>query len=119
MKGTDFSDREGENFNRAKFSESLLRRKYIIPFLLACVICVQPSPAYSIIGTHTNILCTEWLSDVQAIGVMFFHNVNFVMTSASSVVERKGRKVLLSVGQCGYYRSLICTAVLFADEACA
>src|SRR5581483_3245732 len=51
-----------------KVKESLLRRKYVIPFVLACVIlaCNQTTGINSIIGYNTNILLQSGLSDVQA-----------------------------------------------------
>src|SRR6201997_3820199 len=52
----------------AKSSETLLRRKYVIPFVLACIIlaCNQATGINSIIGYNTNILLQSGLSDVQA-----------------------------------------------------
>jgi SP family myo-inositol transporter-like MFS transporter 13 len=96
---------------------SLLRKKYIIPFLLACVIlaCNQATGVNSIIGYNTNILLQSGLSDVQAHwGYVLFTIVNFVMTMGSVLlVDRKGRKFLLSVGSAGIIVSLVCTGLLF------
>src|SRR5713226_2746760 len=46
-----------------KIKESLLRRKYVIPFVLACVIlaCNQATGVNSIIGYNTNILLQSGL----------------------------------------------------------
>ncbi|HLW85719.1 MAG TPA: MFS transporter [Candidatus Sulfotelmatobacter sp.] len=97
--------------------ESLLRRKYVIPFVLACVIlaCNQATGINSIIGFNTNILLQSGLSDVQAHwGYVLFTLVNFVMTIGGvMLVDRKGRKFLLSVGTAGIIASLICTGLLF------
>ncbi len=97
--------------------ESLLRRKYVIPFLLACVIlaCNQATGVNSIIGYNANILLQSGLSDVQAHwGYVLFTVVNFLMTMAGVVlVDRKGRKFLLSVGTAGIIASLLCTGFLF------
>jgi MFS family permease len=101
--------------NRAK--ESLLRRKYVIPFVLACVIlaCNQATGINSIIGFNTNILLQSGLSDLQAHwGYVLFTLVNFGMTIGGvMLVDRKGRKFLLSVGTAGIIASLICTGLLF------
>ncbi len=101
----------------AKVKESLLRRKYVIPFVLACVIlaCNQATGINSIIGYNTNILMQSGLSDVQAHwGYVFFTVVNFLMTIVGVLlVDRKGRKFLLSVGTAGIILSLICTGLLF------
>jgi len=100
-----------------KAKESLLRRKYVIPFLLACVIlaCNQATGINSIIGYNTNILLQAGLSDVQAHwGYVLFTIVNFLMTIGGVVlVDRKGRKFLLSLGSAGIIVSLICTGTLF------
>jgi MFS family permease len=100
-----------------KVKESLLRRKYVIPFVLACVIlaCNQATGVNSIIGYNTNILLQAGLSDVQAHwGYVFFTIVNFLTTiGAVLLVDRKGRKFLLSVGSAGIIVSLICTGMLF------
>ena len=97
--------------------ESLLRRKYVIPFLLACVIlaCNQATGVNSIIGYNTNILLQSGLSDVQAHwGYVLFTIVNFLLTMGGvALVDRKGRKFLLSVGSAGIIVSLICTGLLF------
>jgi SP family myo-inositol transporter-like MFS transporter 13 len=101
--------------NRAR--ESLLRRKYVIPFVLACVIlaCNQATGINSIIGFNTNILLQSGLSDLQAHwGYVLFTLVNFGMTIGGvMLVDRKGRKFLLSVGTAGIIASLICTGLLF------
>jgi MFS transporter, SP family, solute carrier family 2 (myo-inositol transporter), member 13 len=101
----------------AMVKESLLRRKYAIPFVLACVIlaCNQATGVNSIIGYNTNILLQGGLSDVQAHwGYVLFTMVNFLMTIGGVLlVDRKGRKFLLSLGSAGIIVSLLCTGLLF------
>jgi MFS family permease len=100
-----------------KSNESLLRRKYVIPFVLACIIlaCNQATGINSIIAYNTNILLQSGLSDVAAHwGYVVFTIINFAVTFGGVVlVDRKGRKFLLSVGTAGIILSLICTGVLF------
>src|SRR5438270_9381555 len=100
-----------------KASESLLRRKYVIPFVLACIIlaCNQATGINSIIAYNTNILLQSGLSDVAAHwGYVVFTIINFAVTFGGVVlVDRKGRKFLLGVGTAGIIVSLICTGVLF------
>jgi SP family myo-inositol transporter-like MFS transporter 13 len=100
-----------------KVKESLLRRKYVIPFVLACVIlaCNQATGVNSIIGYNTNILLQSGLSDVQAHwGYVLFTVANFLVTIGGvMLVDRKGRKFLLSVGTTGIILSLVCTGLLF------
>jgi SP family myo-inositol transporter-like MFS transporter 13 len=97
--------------------ESLLKRKYVIPFILACVIlaCNQATGINSIIGYNTNILLQSGLSDLQAHwGYVIFTMVNFLTTiGAVLLVDRKGRKFLLSLGSAGIIASLIWTGALF------
>ncbi len=101
----------------SKAKESLLRRKYVIPFVLACVIlaCNQATGVNSIIGYNANILLQSGLSDVQAHwGYVIFTVVNFLTTIVGvMLVDRKGRKFLLSLGTAGIIVSLICTGLLF------
>ncbi|MHB1766897.1 MAG: MFS transporter [Phycisphaerae bacterium] len=97
--------------------ESLLQRRYVIPFLLACLIlaCNQATGINSIIGYNATILIQAGLNDVQAHwGYLLFTMVNFLMTIVGVVlVDRLGRKVLLSVGSAGIIVSLLCTGLLF------
>jgi len=100
-----------------KVRESLLHRKYVIPFVLACIIlaCNQATGINSIIGYNATILIQAGLNDVQAHwGYVILTLVNFVMTIASiMLVDRKGRKFLLSVGSAGIIVSLVCVGMLF------
>ncbi|MHB8432965.1 MAG: MFS transporter [Candidatus Tyrphobacter sp.] len=97
--------------------DSLLRRKYVIPFVLACVIltCNQLTGINSIIPYNTTILLQAGLNDFQAhAGSFFFSIVNFVLTLVGvMLVDRKGRKFLLTLGSGGIILSLLGTGVLF------
>jgi len=101
----------------AKIRESLVRRKYVVPFVLACVVltCNQLTGINSIIGYNTTILLQGGLSDYQAhFGSLFFSIVNFGITIIGvMLVDRKGRKFLLSLGSAGIILSLIGTGILF------
>ncbi|HEY5298858.1 MAG TPA: MFS transporter [Verrucomicrobiae bacterium] len=100
-----------------KIKESLLRRKYIIPFVLACIIlaCNQLTGVNSIIGYNATILIQAGLSDQQAhSGYLILTVVNFLMTiGAIALVDRKGRKFLLSLGSAGIIVSLVCAGLIF------
>jgi len=100
-----------------KVRESLLRRKYVIPFMFACIIlaCNQATGVNSIIGYNTTILLQSGLSDIAAHwGNVLFTIVNFVVTMAGvALVDRKGRKFLLSLGSAGIIVSLLIVGVLF------
>ncbi len=98
-------------------AESLLQRKYVIPFLLACVILAanQATGINSIIGYNTAILIQSGLTDVQAHwGYILFTVVQALATVVGVLmVDRKGRKFLLSLGTAGIVISLLGTAFLF------
>ncbi len=100
-----------------KIKESLLRRKYVIPFLLACVIlfCNTATGINSIVAYNTNILLQSGLSDLHAHwGYVLFTFVNFLMTIVGMMlIDRKGRKFLFIVGTAGVTTSLVLVGLLF------
>jgi MFS family permease len=100
-----------------KSGDSLLRRKYVIPFLLACVIlfCNTATGVNSIIGYNTSILLQSGLSDLASHwGYVLFTTVNFLMTIVGMMlVDKKGRRFLLIVGSTGLMLSLIVIGSLF------
>jgi SP family myo-inositol transporter-like MFS transporter 13 len=100
-----------------KESGSLLQRKYIVPFALACVIlfCNQATGINSIIGYNTGILLQSGLSDLAAHwGYVVFTAVNFITTMVGMfLVDRVGRKPLFIVGTVGIVFSLISVGILF------
>jgi MFS transporter, SP family, solute carrier family 2 (myo-inositol transporter), member 13 len=102
---------------RRKAAESLLKRKYVLPFLLACVILGlnQTTGINSIIGYNTAILIQSGLSDVQAHwGYILFTLVNALATVIGVLlVDRKGRKFLMSIGTGGIVVAMVLTALLF------
>lgn len=106
-----------KNKSTTKTKESLLRRKYVIPFVLACIILAftQATGINSIIPYNTDILLQSGLSDYNAhLGYVLFTLVNFAVTFAGVVlVDRKGRKFLLSIGTAGIILSVTCTGFLF------
>jgi MFS transporter, SP family, solute carrier family 2 (myo-inositol transporter), member 13 len=111
------AERTGVSTTGQKIKESLLHRKYVIPFILACIIlaCNQATGINSIIGYNTSILIQAGLDDKGAhLGYVIFTLANFVATMIGVVlVDRKGRKFLLSLGSAGIIASLVCTALVF------
>jgi MFS family permease len=97
--------------------DSLVRRKYVIPFLLACLIlaCNTGTGVNSIIGYNTAILLQSGLSDLHAHwGYVLFTTINFLMTIVGmSLIDRKGRKFLFILGTSGIIVSLIGVGLLF------
>ncbi|HUY80751.1 MAG TPA: MFS transporter [Acidobacteriaceae bacterium] len=100
-----------------KVRESLLQRKYVYPFLLACVIlfCNTATGINSIIGYNTNILIQSGLSDLQSHwGYVIFTVVNFLMTIIGmTLVDKKGRKFLLIIGTSGIVISMLVVGFFF------
>jgi SP family myo-inositol transporter-like MFS transporter 13 len=99
------------------FKDSLLRRKYVLPFLLACVIlfCNTATGINSIIGYNTDILLQSGLSDLYAHwGYVLFTFFNFMMTVVGmTLVDRKGRKFLFTLGTSGIIVCLLFVGSLF------
>jgi len=100
-----------------KTRDSLLQRKYVVPFLLACVIlfCNTATGINSVIGFNTNILLQSGLSDLHAHwGYVIFTITNFLLTIAGiALVDKKGRKFLLIVGTSGIIVSMVIVGILF------
>jgi MFS family permease len=100
-----------------KIGDSLLQRKYVIPFLLACVIlaCNTATGVNSLIGYNTSILLQSGLSDLHAHwGYVVFTAMNFLMTTVGMVlVDRKGRRFLFILGTSGIIVALVTVGTLF------
>jgi MFS family permease len=101
----------------SNFKDSLLRRKYVFPFFLACIIlfCNQTTGVNSIIQYNANILLQSGLSDLNAHwGYVIFTVVNFLMTMVGVLlVDRKGRKFLLVAGTGGIVVSMFAVGAMF------
>lgn len=97
--------------------ETLLQRKFVIPFLLALVIlaCNTATGINSINGYNVGILLQSGLSDLQSHwGYVLFTCVNFTMTMVGMMlVDRKGRRFLFIVGTSGIIVSLVGVGILF------
>lgn len=97
--------------------DPLFSRRYVLPFVLACVIlaCTQATGVNSILAYVVNILNQAGLSgSVANLGDVSLKVLNAVMTVVAVVlVDRKGRKFLLMVGTGGIIVSLACASLLF------
>jgi len=111
------AERAGTPAAAKRGRESLLRRKYVVPFLLACAIPIfnQATGVNAIIGYNATILLQSGLSDLQAHwGYVILTLVNFALTIGGVLlVDRKGRKFLISLGSAGIVVSLAAAGVLF------
>ena len=92
----------------AKARDSLLRRKYVIPFMLACIIlaCNQSTGINSIIAYNTDILLQSGLSDFAAhLGYVDIYHREFCSdVPRCNAGGPKGRKFLSRNRNRGNYR---------------
>jgi len=101
----------------AHIEDSLLRRKYVVPFVLACIVlaCTQATGINSILGFLVVILRQSGMSPAHAtqgdLGVKLLQCLMTVV--AVLLVDRKGRRFLLRIGTGGLVVSLVLCAVLF------
>jgi MFS family permease len=96
---------------------SLLQRRYVFPFVLACVILSlnQATGINSVLAYLAIILKQAGMSASHATqGDLSVKVLNCVMTVlAVALIDRKGRKFLLSLGTGGIVLSLLLMALLF------
>ena len=101
----------------AAFAEMLTERRYVVPFVLACVIlgCNQATGINSLLQFMSTILQNAGLDPVSAASYgTAIKILNMVMTVfAIMLVERKGRVFLLKIGTAGIMVSLCLLALLF------
>ncbi len=97
--------------------ESLLRGRYIKPFLLACALLAfnAATGINVVIGFFTGILLQSGLSDLSSHwGYVAFTAVNFLMTIIGlTLIDRKGRRFLFIMGTSGILLSLVGVTFLF------
>lgn len=97
--------------------ESLLQRKYVVPFVLACVIlgCNQATGINSILSYLAIILKQAGMNAAHATqGDFAVKALNCLMTViAVTLVDKKGRKFLLVLGTSGIIVALATAAVVF------
>jgi MFS family permease len=101
----------------AALAEIVTERRYVLPFVLACVIlgCNQATGINSLLQFMSTILQKAGLDPIAAAGYgTAIKMLNSVMTVVAIVlVERKGRVFLLKLGTGGIIVSLCLLALLF------
>jgi sugar porter (SP) family MFS transporter len=99
--------------------DSLFQRKYVLPFVLACIIlaCNQATGVNPVIGYNTTIFIQAGLSDYWAhVGGVIQTGINFLATiGAIALVDKKGRKFLLSLGSAGVIISMLAVGFVFKN----
>jgi SP family myo-inositol transporter-like MFS transporter 13 len=103
-------------------SGSLMQRKYVVPFVLACIIlaCNQATGINSILGYLIVILKQAGMSASHAAqGDLAVKLLNCVMTIvAVALIDKKGRKFLLTLGTGGIVVALLLiTSFFYAIES--
>lgn len=99
------------------FGEIFTQRKYIVPFIIACVIlgCNQATGINSILGFMTTILQQAGLAaEAASQSGLWIKVLNCLMTViAVMLVDKKGRKFLLKLGTAGIIVSLLASSAIF------
>ena len=97
--------------------DSLFQRKYILPFALACIILVatQATGINTIIAYSSRIFQGAGMDDVTASqSGLIIMSINALMTLVGVfLVDRVGRKRLLTLGTAGVVISLIFTGLVY------
>ena len=98
-------------------SDSIFQKKYVVPFLLACVIlaCNQTTGINSILGFLVIILKQAGMTASHASqGDVLVKVLNCAMTIvAVALVDKKGRKFLLRIGTGGIIVALVAGGLIF------
>jgi MFS family permease len=102
-----------------KVSDPLLSRRYVFPFLLACLIlaCTQATGINSVLAYVVNILGRAGLPGATANAAdVMLKVINALMTMlAVFLVDRLGRKSLLMLGSAGIVIASLAAGLLFHD----
>lgn len=97
--------------------ESLLQRRYVLPFVLACIVlvCNQTTGINSILGYLAIILRQAGMSATHATQAdLLVKLLNCAMTFVAVwLVDRKGRKFLLTLGTAGIVIALLGGGLVF------
>ncbi len=101
----------------AAADDRLLSRRYLLPFLLACLVlaCTQATGINSVLAYVVNILNQAGLPGATAnmadVGLKLLNAIMTVV--AVLLVDRKGRKFLLMLGSGGIVIALLAAGLLF------
>ena len=109
--------REKEALAAAKKGDTIFRRRYMIPFLLslAVAVSVQASGINSVLNYSVMIMDRAGFKEIWANWAdVAIKAANFLMTIvACLLVDRKGRKFLLTVGSGGLLVGTLCVGGVF------
>lgn len=103
----------------SKSSGSLLQRKYVVPFIIACVIlaCTQATGVNTIIAYAAKILQGAGLDEGDATSkLIIITSINVAFTFLGTIlVDKVGRKILLTIGTGGLIFCLVAAGMLFSQ----
>ncbi|WP_252263404.1 MFS transporter [Paracidobacterium acidisoli] len=110
-------DQSREGKAAARDAGSLLKKKYVLPFILACIVLAfnQATGINSVLGFLVVILRQAGMTATHATqGDVVVKLLNCVMTLvAVALVEKKGRTFLLKIGTAGIVLSLLAGGFVF------
>lgn len=118
--GADKPEEASASKEADKPKDSLFQKKYIIPFVLAVVIlaCNQATGINSVLAYIVDVLAQAGLEGSLANkGDLVVKILNMLMTIVAMIlVDRKGRKFLLTLGTSGIIVGLLGVAFLFLNS---
>jgi MFS family permease len=98
-------------------SDSLLQRKYVVPFLISCTVlaCTQATGINTILPFSAKILQGAGLTEKAAADSLWLiTGTNCIITLIGALlVDKLGRKVLLSIGTAGIVGCLATAGAMF------
>ncbi len=113
----DMQQLQADNETKEDAGGSLLRRRYVVPFVLACIVlfCNQATGINSVLGYLSLILRQAGMNASHATGAdLLVKLLNVVMTVIGvALVDRKGRKFLLVWGTAGIMVALVGGSLIF------
>ena len=108
---------ENKSKTDAKMTGSLVQRKYVVPFVLACIVlaCNQATGINSVLGFLVIILKQAGMSASHATsGDVAVKVLQCIMTIVGvALVDKKGRRFLLKLGTGGIIIALLAGAFVF------
>lgn len=111
------NDKDSGDKKKSSGGGTLLQRKYVIPFILACVVlaCNQATGINSIIAYAAKIVQGAGASEQSAASSFtIIMSVNCVFTLIGVLlVDKLGRKILLTVGTLGVVITLFSAGMLY------
>ena len=109
--------REKAELAAAKKGDTVFRRRYLVPFFLslAIAVCVQASGINSVLNYSVLIFGKAGLTGIWAnVGDTAIKAANFLMTIvAVALVDRRGRRFLLTLGSAGLLFGVGCVGCVF------